>query len=47
MNRIRAQISMHCALKTARNLLGASDKHKNDVTFGCPADPKVSENVCY
>ena len=33
--------------QTAWNSLGASDKGKNDVTFGCPADPKLSENVCY
>ena len=29
------------------NFLGASDKGKNDVTFGFPADPKLSENGCY
>ena len=32
-------------LKTAWNSLGASDKGKNDVTPGSPADPKLSENV--
>ena len=34
-------------LKTVWNSLGAFDKGKNDVTSGCPADLKLSENVCY
>ena len=33
--------------KTVLNSLSASNKGKNDVTTGCPADPKLSENVCY
>ena len=34
-------------LKTVWNSLGTSDKGKNDVTSGYPADPKVLENVGY
>ena len=34
-------------LKTIQNLLSASDKRKNDVTFNCSADLNVSENEFY
>ena len=46
MNRIQGLISMHC-VQNCKSSLGASKKGKNDVTSGCPADPKVSENACY
>ena len=37
----------YIVLKTALNSLVASDKGKHDVITSYPADPKLSENVCY
>ena len=47
MNKICALIKACIVLKIVSNSQGASDKNKNDVTFGHPADPKFPENVCY
>ena len=43
----KSNILNYDVIKTVWNSLGASDKGKNDVTSGYPADYKLFENVCY